>query len=49
MNYRMLFIISLLTLVVGVGGILFMPTGDSSSVGEGGVSLSEVEKKNQKN
>ncbi|AET15839.1 TPA: flp operon protein C [Pasteurella multocida] len=48
MNYRMLFIISLLTLVVGVGGILFMPTGDSSSVGEGGVALSETEKKPEK-
>ncbi|MGC6378266.1 flp operon protein C [Bisgaard Taxon 45] len=48
MNYRMLFIISLLTLVVGVGGILFMPTGDSSSVGEGGVAVSEAEKKPEK-
>lgn len=48
MNYRMLFIISLLTLVVGIGGILFMPTEDSgTTVNEAGETVA-VEKKPEK-
>ncbi|MDO5053931.1 MAG: SAF domain-containing protein [Pasteurella oralis] len=39
MNYRMLFIISLLTLVVGIGGILFFPTGDTNTTNESGESI----------
>ena len=31
MNYRTLLIISVLTLAVGIGGIMFMPTGEENS------------------
>ncbi|TCP94653.1 pilus assembly protein CpaB [Cricetibacter osteomyelitidis] len=34
MNYRTLFIISALILIVGIGGILFLPSGENTTQGE---------------
>lgn len=48
MNYRMLFIISFLTLVVGIGGILFMPTSGEGEDSQTFVTQPQVEKKVEK-
>ncbi|WP_424405636.1 flp operon protein C [Pasteurella sp. PK-2025] len=50
MNYRMLFVISLITLVVGIGGILFMPTEDEGENEKPQPSLiqEQLEKKAEK-
>ncbi|MGC7589361.1 flp operon protein C [Bisgaard Taxon 46] len=48
MNYRMLFVISFLTLVVGIGGILFMPTDNEGEETQSFVTQPQVEKKVEK-
>ena len=45
MNYRTLLIISVLTLAVGIGGIMFMPTGGENTENQQTTIINQPESK----
>ena len=48
MNYRTLLIISVLTLAVGIGGIMFMPTGGENTENQQTTIINQPEPQTEK-